>query len=184
MLPDEDDLGRCKERSCIFMEYLYKEKNIHKNHRFSLIQRKLLFIGALLGISSLPSLDGRFDIDIYIITCTIPFMAIAYDIFILAEDYKIKRIGAFLLGKCDKSLCLDEKQWESFVKDNREKLAAYGNILLTVLSFIAATVVLLYFKGQPESPSDWLNVVLLLIYIIALYVLIYKIFLESNMHII
>lgn len=53
-MTNEDELDHRKERSCIFMKYLYEEKNIHKQHRFSLVQRKLLFIGALLGISSLP----------------------------------------------------------------------------------------------------------------------------------
>ena len=107
-------------------------------------------------------------------------MAIAYDIFILAEDYKIKRIGAFLLGKCGNSICLDEMQWELFVKNNRERLAAYGNMLLTVISFIAAAVILLYFKGLPGSIFEWMNVAFLITYINALYILIYRIALESN----
>ena len=111
-------------------------------------------------------------------------MAIAYDIFILAEDYKIKRIGAFLLGKCEKSLCFDEMQWELFVKNNREKWAEYGTILLTVLSFIAATVIYLYYRGQPGSLFEWFNIALLLLYINGLYILIYKIVLESNKNII
>jgi hypothetical protein len=163
----------CKERPCIFMKYLYEEKNIHKGHRFSLVQRKLFFIGTLLGFGSLSILRDDSYINFSILVYLVPFMAIAYDIFIFAEDYKVKRVGAFLRNKC-KNTCQDEKKWESFVYNNREPLAVFGTVFLTILAFFAAVVILII-----NSKIDYWSIALFLILII-LYSLCYYKLIESN----
>lgn len=177
-MPDENELGCCKERSCIFMKYLYEEKNIHKNHRFQLIQRKLFFIGALLGISSLHPLNSCYDINFMALSYLVPIMAIAYDIFILAEDFKVKRVGAFL-SKEKIKICQDERQWEAFVKNNREPLAAYGTVLLTGLA--SAVAVMLILKDI-LSDFKWISMALLAVIFVLLIIYrnYYWNFMESN----
>lgn len=173
-----DDNDSCEERTRIFMKCLYEEKKIHKDHRFLFVQRKLLFIGTLLGISSLRILNPGLAIDLDKIVYLIPFIAIAYDIFILAEDFKIKRIGFFLLEKC--KFCEEETNWENFVKINREPLAAYGTVLLTVLAFLASVVILILgSQQQSEYHVDWSSVELL-IKIMSLYIACYWILMGSN----
>jgi|WetSurMetagenome_2_1015567.scaffolds.fasta_scaffold547160_2 hypothetical protein len=175
----QDDFDSCQKRSCIFMECLYKEKEIHKNHRFSLIQRKLFLISALFGVGSLQSLNSGHDIDPSWLIYLVPFVAIAYDIFILAEDFKVKRVGAFLL--MDRSrICRDEEYWEDFVNANREQLAAYATFLLTFLSSFAALILIL---KRLLSGFEWASF-LILIAIIVFYFSYYKYFymksIESN----
>jgi hypothetical protein len=142
-MPDNPE--SCRERSCIFMECLYKEKNIHKNHRFSLVQRKLLFIGALFGVGSISLFNDK-GVNFSSIVLLVPFIALAYDIFIFAEDFKVKRIGLFIRTLCINT-CRDEKDWEIFVNRNRETMARHGTTLLTFLSFAMAAI-FLYFGNN------------------------------------
>jgi len=182
-MTDEHETDPCKERCCIFMKCLYEEKNIHKNHRFKLIQRKLLFIGALLGFGSLHSLDATLNLNFRMLLYLVPFIAIAYDIYILAEDFKVKRVGAFI-SRENANICPDEKLWERFVRDNREPLAAFGTILLTVLASLFAVVLnlkglLSYFESISQIIFQILLIVIFIIFVV-IYVYYYIKFMESN----
>jgi len=170
-----------EERSRIFMKYLYEEKNLHKNHRFLFVQRKLLFIGTLLGFSSLSLLDNVLDINFSKMVYLVPLIAIAFDIFILAEDFKVKRIGAFLSEKCQ--MCSDEKKWEFFVRNNREPLAAYGTVLLTILAFLASASILIIERWISDNYIDWWSLFLFLA-IMLLYVIYYWKWMKSIRNII
>jgi uncharacterized membrane protein YhaH (DUF805 family) len=148
-MPENSDCS--KERPCIFGRYLYEEKNMHKEHRFLFVQRKLFFIGALLGLGSINLLNSKnvSDINFSGIAYLVPFIAIAYDIFIFAEDFKVKRIGALYVNK------------------NREPSAVYGTGLLTILAFIAATVIIhLNGKSSGEYFYAWVISILLIILLI------------------
>ncbi len=178
-MTDEHMTDPCKERCCIFMKCLYEEKNIHKNHRFKLIQRKLLFIGALLGFGSLHPSDATLNLNFKMLLYLVPFIAIAYDIYILAEDFKVKRVGAFI-SREEANICPDEKDWEGFVRENREPLAAVGTILLTVLASLFAVV--LNLKGLLsyfESISQILLIIIFTIFLV-IYIYYYIKFMESN----
>jgi uncharacterized membrane protein YhaH (DUF805 family) len=165
-MPENSDCS--KERPCIFGRYLYEEKNMHKEHRFLFVQRKLFFIGALLGLGSINLLNSKnvSDINFSGIAYLVPFIAIAYDIFIFAEDFKVKRIGAFIREICT-STCRDEIDWELYVNKNREPSAVYGTGLLTILAFIAATVIIhLNGKSSGEYFYAWVISILLIILLI------------------
>lgn len=159
-----------EERSYIFMKYLYEEKNLHKNHRFLFIQRKLLFIGTLLGFSSLSLLNNGLDINFSRMVYLVPLIAIAFDIFILAEDFKVKRVGAFLSMMCQ--ICPDEEKWECFVFKNREPLAAYGTVLLTILAFLASASILVIERWLSDKYIDWWSLLSFLV-VMLLYVIYY-----------
>jgi hypothetical protein len=165
-MPEHSDCT--KERPCIFSRSLYEEKNMHKEHRFLFVQRKLFFISALLGLGSINLLKSGTvsDINFSGIAYLVPFIAIAYDIFIFAEDFKVKRIGAFLREICI-STCRDEIDWELYVNKNREPSAIYGTGLLTILAFIAATVIIhLNRKSSGEYFYIWVTSILLIIILI------------------
>ena len=127
-----------------FLKSLYEEKLRHKEHRNGFVIRKLFFIIALLGIGSTSIHE---NVNLHFLLYFVPFVAQAYDLYIFAEDFKVKRIGVFLLFKCD-STCLDEKEWEAWVSSNREPLATHASMMLTLLSLFAAGMVL-YFKYRP-----------------------------------
>ncbi len=83
-----------KGKNEIFHKYLYEEKLKHKDHRFNLISMKMIFVASLFGISSIP-ICGTIG-QLFFILLLVPVLCFSTDIYILAEDYKVKRIGKFI----------------------------------------------------------------------------------------
>ena len=79
--------------SAKFREQLRAEQQMHKDHRFKYVIYKLSFVTALFSIGSL----GLENETLISLVYLVPIVAVCYDIYIFAEDYKVKRIGVFLL---------------------------------------------------------------------------------------
>jgi len=140
-------------RSEEFLKSLYEEKLKHKEHRMALVVQKLLFTIGLFGLGSLtiPALNS--DLLLYLI----PFVALAYDLYIYAEDYKIKRIGVFVRGQ-SATASADEQHWERWVAQRREPLAASASFLLTLVA-IGASAVAIFFKISDHTGlAIWLPI--------------------------
>jgi hypothetical protein len=111
-------IGTTEMRDKIFHQYLYEEKLKHKEHRFSLITTKIIFIASLFGLSATsfaPSLERM-----YYLLILVPVLCFSTDIYIKAEDYKVKRIGKFIrtrLNKPEDGSKSEEKMWEDFLEE-------------------------------------------------------------------
>lgn len=68
----------------------------------------------------------------------------AFDVYILSEDFKVKRIGLFIRKreKLEVNACEDELKWEKWVSSNREPLAALASLVLSMIAFIASAFIL------------------------------------------
>jgi hypothetical protein len=100
----------------IFHQYLYEEKLKHKEQRFTLITTKIIFVASLFGLSSVSFAHslGR----MHYLLILVPVLCFSTDIYIKAEDYKVKRIGKFLrtiLGSTDNQRP-QELMWEEFLE--------------------------------------------------------------------
>lgn len=80
------------DRAKKFLEQLYNEKEIHKEHRHKHLLYKLSFVLAIFGFGSLGLKIDILKPLIYLV----PFVALCHDIYIFSEDYKVKRIGYFI----------------------------------------------------------------------------------------
>ena len=125
------------ERGNEFLNNLYEEKLKHKEHRNTYVLRKLYFTIGLFGLGSIQLQT----IDLSSLLYLIPFVALTHDMYIFAEDYKVKRIGIFL-RKWSVSVCPDEICWESYVSKYREPLAAFASAILTLIALTAAAVIM------------------------------------------
>jgi hypothetical protein len=123
-----------------FLQNLYEEKLKHKEHRMSFVVQKLLFTIGLFGLGSITIPTINSDLLLYLI----PFVALAYDLYIYAEDFKIKRIGIFIRNQ-SLTASADEQHWEQWVAQRREPLAATASFLLTLVALCAAALAI-YFK--------------------------------------
>ena len=148
------------ERSRMFLNNLYEEKIRHKEHRHTFVMHKLLFTIGLFGLGTLnkfPNLAssaqslGQNSIELGLLVYMVPFVATAYDIYIFAEDFKIKRIGAFIRYVCSCS-CPDECRWEDWL--TREPSAIWASVGLTVLILLAC-VTLAYRRKADEFFYIW-----------------------------
>ena len=104
-----------------FLKHLRSEKLKAEEARTTYTLRKLAYATTLLGLGSL-------DIDVAQITAIgpinlghllylAPWVALAFDLYILAEDYSVKRFGAFLWKNSPDVL---ERGWEEWVSENRD----------------------------------------------------------------
>ncbi len=81
-----------KRSSEKFLGDLYEEKLRHKGHRKELVLQKLVIVVGLFGIGTIkiPTVDLT-----NLLYC-VPFVAMACDMYIFAEDFKVKRVGLFV----------------------------------------------------------------------------------------
>jgi len=128
-----------------FLQRLREEALHHKEKRANFILQKLAFVVALFGIVVLrtPTMVrtpvSLLD-DFYWLLYALPFVALAYDVYICAEDYKVKRIGAFFRTNTHVGAC--EREWEAYVNNRREALSAWASVFLSSVTIVAPALVL------------------------------------------
>lgn len=144
-----------EDRKTDFLKNLYEEKLKHKEHRHVFVMQKLLFIIGLFGLGALeikiggPPSESGLTLKTSILLYLIPFVAAAYDVYIFAEDFKVKRIGLFVrITQID--ACQDEIQWERWVSSHREEMAEKASKLLTFLALLASTSLIYFGVLNPE----------------------------------
>ena len=135
------------DRTGEVLKSLYEEKMKHKDHRLTLVVQKLTFTAALLGVGSLNLVTDK--ISLYHVLYLVPFVTLAFDLYIFAEDYKVKRIGRFLLDEF-KTDCEVEALWEKWVAHHREPLAAFASLLVT-LAALGSSIIILVLVGTIRS---------------------------------
>lgn len=82
-----------QQRNLDFLNLLYEEKLKHKEHRHEFVKHKMVFTITLFGLGSVNFNDiANAGILLYLV----PFVALAFDVYILSEDFKVKRIGLFI----------------------------------------------------------------------------------------
>jgi len=105
---DDSSTPHNVSRSCDFLNNLYEEKLLHKKNRHEYVKQKLIFIIGLFSLGSLKTIEAVSKIDLSILLYFIPYVASAYDIYIAAEDFKVKRIGTFIRRDAGEQ-CKEEK---------------------------------------------------------------------------
>ena len=119
-----------------FIESLRGEIIHHKDKRATFVLQKLVSIAALFGLGS----SKLGDIDLPFLLFAVPFVSLALDVYISAEDYKVKRIGTFF--RIYRYATLAERNWERFVNQHRELVAVWASLVLTAIATLASALVL------------------------------------------
>jgi hypothetical protein len=128
--PDGSGAGEKEEPE--FLKLLREESLHHKEKRAAFVLQKLAFTVGLFGVGIL-GMKSKLS-DWGGVLYALPIVALAYDVYIYAEDYKVKRIGAFF-RKHDEYVSNCEKDWEKYVDDNRrEPLAVLASSILTIIA--------------------------------------------------
>lgn len=122
-----------------FLKHLHDEKLDTQEVRTKYVIRKLIFATALLG-AGVTKIDL---INLSSLLYLVPFVTIAFDLYILGEDYSVKRIGGFLGIKSTNPI---ENEWEIWVSKNRDPFAPFSMSFLTSLVTIGAAIAL-WHKG-------------------------------------
>jgi len=146
-----------------FIQKLHKEIAETQLRRHKLDILKIAFITALLGFGSLKLRDLS---SFYPLLYLVPLVGVFFDLLIMGEHYSIRRIGAFIRLKSEDEL---EKQFERYVSRKRDKFFKNGSRCFTILSILAAMVILFSIKGQLWFDYIWFGLILIGYFVIIIF---------------
>ena len=131
-----------------FIKHLREEKLKAQGTRSSYTQKKLAYVTALLGVGVL-----KIEVlDLNPVLYLVPFVAAAFDLYILAEDYSVKRIGAWLREFSGLPL---EHDWEKWVSENRDPFALIAMPILSTLMLAGAAILICITCGGDVPAVFW-----------------------------
>jgi hypothetical protein len=128
-----------------FLEHLYKEKEIHKEHRHKHVMHKLVLSSTFFGLGQFSGMAGVSSLFLYVV----PLIALVHDLYIFAEDYKVKRVGFFLRQlrqQVEGLACPEEILWEQkWLRKHRERWAYWASFTYTLIITVFAAVAIFAF---------------------------------------
>jgi len=118
-----------------FLQQLRTEIGETQKRREGFIKAKLTFVVALLGVGAI-SIQGKFGATslLYLV----PLVAFVFDLYIMGEDFSVKRAGAFV--KTSPSAPLEERLWEKGVDSKRDWFSYWAGPLSSGIVLVAASV--------------------------------------------
>ncbi|MGD8909595.1 MAG: hypothetical protein PVI92_09615 [Chromatiales bacterium] len=142
--------------SADFLRELRDEIEATQVRRASYVKAKLAFVVSLIGVGSVSIGATKTVILLYLV----PFVAYIFDMYVLGEDYGIRRAGRFIQFYPESPMA--EVLWERTVSNYRDpftKAAGYGSSVLVLA--IAAS--LLYKYSADKTYWLWLiaNIIVL-----------------------
>lgn len=132
------------------------EQGQARRHEYSL--RKMGFSTGLLGVGALNVPFSGGQLDLSPLLWLVPLVALGFDLYIVAEDFGVKRAGAFLrLPESGASEA--EQNWESvFVVEHSSPFAALAFFLVTLIVMVAALALLIEVGAKPALLAAWVTV--------------------------
>ncbi len=118
-----------------FIKHLHDEKLKAQETRSMYTEKKLAYVTALLGVGTISITAFKLSAILYLV----PFVAATFDLYILGEDYSVKRIGAFL-GKRSKDTV--EQAWEKWISKYRDPFAPIAMPILSTLLVVGAAIII------------------------------------------
>lgn len=132
-----------------FFSAMWKEKLAAQERRDALVRRKLSWITGLLAVGSLEiSCDFKTALLLYLV----PPIAIVFDLYIIGENYGIKRMGVFV-GIQHKSRA--DAKWELWLKSRRDPFSRFALPLSTLIISVGAGAVLFSQYGHVVQLCIW-----------------------------
>lgn len=134
-----------------FIGELRTEINQSQQRRHEYVAAKLIFISGLLGLGSL-SLDSMTTRQLLFI---VPFVAFAYDLYILGEDYGIRRAGSFI--RRSRVTPPQEVLWEELVRSKKDPFSFIAGPLSSAIALLVAAIGLCPPATNVVIYSSWLT---------------------------
>ncbi len=125
-----------------FLESLRAEILANQERRFAYVKLKLGFIFAVLGISGVASIQFE---SVRVAALLAPVIALVFDLYIISEDYSVKRIGVFFARMVTSSNLAN--LWETLLPKHRDPFTQFAAPISTSLAVLPGIFVL----GFPDE---------------------------------
>ena len=154
-----------------FLKRMHEEKLASQKRRADFNIHKFIFIGALFtaGVAKLPK-----EIDLSLVLYIIPFISLCFDLFILGEDYGIKRIGGFIRSNFQDSI---DSTWEDWVGVRRDPFATFAVPILSIVVLVCCSAIL----WKEESKNYWFWIWLCVIFCSVIFLYFYSQYLRKKL---
>jgi hypothetical protein len=119
-----------------FIGELREEISNGQERRSKYVVLKLSFIIGLFGIGSLTISSVSLIPLIYLI----PFVVFVFDLYILSEDFGVKRAGRFIKGS--PFAPTEERRWEKAVSENRDPVTRIASVVSSLIVIMVSAVAL------------------------------------------
>ncbi|MDP1809247.1 MAG: hypothetical protein Q8L35_06920 [Actinomycetota bacterium] len=160
-----------------FVKRLRDEIENGQSRRHDFCVKKLAFTTGLLGIGSLGVPFKADHIDLTSLLWLVPVVSLAFDLYIVSEDYGVKRAGAFL-GKLNSGAAESERIWESeFVHEKNNKFAPFAFFIVSIVLWGGAAMLLL----QSHVRYFFIIIWSIVIFLTEIGLLVYSLQLRSNL---
>ncbi len=160
-----------KEKTHDIASKLRAEINNSKNFRHTFILRKFAFGTSLMGLGALTIKNGQgLEIELSILLYIVPLVAIAFDLYIFSEDFRIVRAGLFINSKMSGATS-SEKKWEEFINDHPNQVSIFSFFWVTVIYIVASAVLLCQTQSEMNLYLFWIWLVLVIISELAIVLL-------------
>lgn len=144
-----------------FTNRLRDEIETGQSRRHDFHMKKLAFTTGLLGLGSLGSPVSGERIDVTSLLWLLPVVAFAFDLYIVSEDYGVKRAGAFL-GKVASRTSEAERVWESeFLHQKNNQFAPIAFFIVSIVLWASAATLLWQSDESRLFIAIWSIVILL-----------------------
>ena len=131
-----------------FLKRIHDEKMESQKRRADFNIKKFVFIGALftVGAAKLPG-----EVDLTLTLYIVPFISFCFDLYILGEDYGIKRMGSFVRQNYKDAM---DSTWEEWVGERRDPFATFAVPLLSTIVLFSCSAIL--WKTESKNFLFWI----------------------------
>ena len=146
---------KCKKDANRFLAALNEEKITSQKRRGELISKKLTWVTGLfaLGAIKLPLAE-----ETHYLLFFVPIISLVFDLYIIGENYVIKRMGCFVRLAMSETY---EGEWESWLFPRRDIFSRNALLLSSAIILIASAVVLWWLQTEIITLSVWLFILIL-----------------------
>jgi hypothetical protein len=126
-----------------FVKDLRNEIYMGQERRTKYVLYKLSFIVGIFGVGSIKIGSVPLSPLLYLTTLVV----LVFDLYILGEDFGVKRAGRFLIGS--PAAPAEERRWERTVQVNRDPVTGIARFISSIIVLLFATLAL--WKTQHSS---------------------------------
>ena len=149
------------DHELFFHQSLYDEKMKHKEYRFKYVTNKITFASTTFVASF--TFAGFEKSELSLLLLLVPIICFAIDFQIVAEDYRIKRIGTFIKKSSDFDIdfLISDVKWEKYLsgnnEKNRERYGGFTPFILSIMLCIVSIICIFDIYYKWKMPKTFIN---------------------------